>query len=399
MKKTRNDRNDETHRAINVYEKVLGIIGVWPLNAGELKSIARCFLAILIQISTIGSLSLEAYWQCLGTEDMMEAFLMDLSSVVSLSKLLVVRLTWKHTYILVTSLIDDWSVFRDARRREIMTRYTNVGRTVSLTMLYLGYASGVSFLFMAVPFDSLIPWLNASKANDNVTVMPTYFLATYCVFGSLPGIAHSCVLLLQVAQIFVNATSHCGNDGFFFGLTMHLCGQFEVLQMDFADIEVEERICKRKMRMLIGRHCHLIRLADSLEYAFNMAIFAQTLMSVLLLCVEGMHLLISLKLNDNIAAIKHVVLILTMLVQLYLYCYAGDQLESISKRLAYSAYDSPWYDFDVKVMKNLPMVMFRGVVPHQITAGKFIPMNLFSFKEILKATGSYLSVLRVMMDE
>lgn len=222
---------------------------------------------------------------------------MDLSSVVSLSKLLVVRLTWKHTYILVTSLIDDCSVLRDARRREIMTRYTNVGRTVSLTMLYLGYASGVSFLFMAVPFDSLIPWLNASKANDNVTVMPTYFLATYCVFGSLPGIAHSCVLLLQVAQIFVNATSHCGNDGFFFGLTMHLCGQFEVLQMDFADIEVEERICKRKMRMLIGRHCHLIRLADSLEYAFNMAIFAQTLMSVLLLCVEGIFFFYIIMLN------------------------------------------------------------------------------------------------------
>lgn len=50
MKKTR-DWNEETHRAINVYEKVLGIIGVWPLNAGELKSIARCVLAILIQVS------------------------------------------------------------------------------------------------------------------------------------------------------------------------------------------------------------------------------------------------------------------------------------------------------------------------------------------------------------
>lgn len=135
---------------------------------------------------------------------------MDLSSVVSLSKLLVVRLTWKHTYILVTSLIDDWSISWDARRREIMTRYTNVGRIVSLTILYLGYASGVSFLFMAVPFDNLIPWLNASEANNNATVLPTYFLATYCVFGSLSGIAHSCVLLLQVAQIFVNATSHCG---------------------------------------------------------------------------------------------------------------------------------------------------------------------------------------------
>ncbi|XP_071625486.1 odorant receptor 22c-like [Temnothorax longispinosus] len=394
------DWNDESHYALNVYEKVLGIIGVWPLNAGEFKSIARCSLAILIQISTIGSLSLEAYRQCLGAEDMMEAFLMDLSSLVSLSKLFVIRLTWRHTYVLVTSVIDDWSVSRDTRQREVMMRYTHVGRIVSLTMLYLGYASGVSFLFNAVSFDSLIPWLNVSKANDNDndTVVTTYFLATYCVFGSLPTTTYSCVLLLQVAQIFVNATSHCGNDGFFFGLAMHLCGQFEILQMDFASIEVEERTCKKRIRMLIGRHCHLIRLTDSFEYAFNMAIFTQVSMSVLLLCVEGMQLTISLKLSDNVAAIKHVVLILTMLVQLYLYCYAGDQLEYVTGRIAYGAYDSPWYNFDVKVMKNLRMVMFRGRMPHRTTAGKFLPMNLFSFKEILKATGSYLSVLRVMID-
>lgn len=111
-----------------------------------------------------------------------------------------------------------------------------------------------------------------------------------------------------------------------------------------------------------------------------------------------MQLIISLKINDNIAAIKHIVLILTMLVQLYLYCYAGDRLETVTGMVAYGAYDTPWYDFDTKIMKDLPMVMLRGKVPNQITAGKFISMNLFSFKEILKATGSYLSVLRVMID-
>lgn len=111
-----------------------------------------------------------------------------------------------------------------------------------------------------------------------------------------------------------------------------------------------------------------------------------------------MQLIISLKLNDNIAAMKHVVLILTMLVQLYLYCYAGDQLESVTAKLSYSVYRTIWYEFDVKLMRNLPMVMMRGRIPHQITAGKFLPMNIFSFKEIIKATGSYISVLRVMID-
>ncbi|KAF3054479.1 Odorant receptor 415 [Nylanderia fulva] len=53
-------------------------------------------------------------------------------------------------------------------------------------------------------------------------------------------------------------------------------------------------------------------------------------------------------------------------------CTSIATLTHISKKIAYSAYDNPWYDFD-------------------ITTGKFLSMNLFSFKEILKATGSYLS--------
>ncbi|KAF3054476.1 Odorant receptor 391, partial [Nylanderia fulva] len=66
------------------------------------------------------------------------------------------------------------------------------------------------------------------------------------------------------------------------------------------------------------------------------------------------------------------------------------QMKSINKKIAYSAYDNQWYDFDVKIMKNLPLVIFREMIPHQITTGKCLPMNLFSFKEILKAIGFYL---------
>lgn len=43
--------SDGIYRALSIYEKVLGTIGVWPLSAGDVKSIIRCFLAILIQVS------------------------------------------------------------------------------------------------------------------------------------------------------------------------------------------------------------------------------------------------------------------------------------------------------------------------------------------------------------
>jgi len=108
-------------------------------------------------------------------------------------------------------------------------------------------------------------------------------------------------------------------------------------------------------------------------------------------------LLLSLKINDSFTAAKHSVFIIALLVQLFLYCFAGQTLEFQSRKLAYAIYESPWYTFDVNMMKNLPLIILRAANPQQLTAGKFIAMNFMTFKEILKASASYLSVLRVMI--
>lgn len=112
----------------------------------------------------------------------------------------------------------------------------------------------------------------------------------------------------------------------------------------------------------------------------------------------GFQLLLTLATNETFAAMRHVLFIVVLLVQLFIYCFAGQTLESQSEGLAYAIYESPWYCFDVNTMKNLPLMILRATSPHQLTAGKFLVINFVSFKEILKASASYLSVLRVMLE-
>lgn len=102
--------------------------------------------------------------------------------------------------------------------------------------------------------------------------------------------------------------------------------------------------------------------------------------------------------NETFAAMRHLLFIIVLLVQLFIYCFAGQTLELQSEGLAYAIYESSWYYFDVSVMKNLPLMILRAASPHQLTAGKFLAINFVSFKEILKASASYLSVLRVMLE-
>lgn len=101
---------------------------------------------------------MEVYRHCLDIDDTMDAFVMDLSSIVSLSKLLILRLNSKHTYALISSVANDWSTVADCRHERIMTEYFKKGRMVSLMILYLGYASGLSFVVKALPFHVILPF-------------------------------------------------------------------------------------------------------------------------------------------------------------------------------------------------------------------------------------------------
>ncbi|XP_018310967.1 odorant receptor 22c-like [Mycetomoellerius zeteki] len=222
-------------------------------------------------------------------------------------------------------------------------------------------------------------------------------LPAYCVFGNYTSIGF--VEVLQMLQIIVNCISHCGHDGFFFDLTMHVCGQFEVFRVDFSEIKNSKEFFDRnKLSIMLKRHHRLIYLAYHLQEAFNLVILFQLLMSVILLCVEGFQFILTLSMHSTYAAMKHLLFLVVLLLQLFLYCFAGQTLEFQSQELASAIYDLPWYNFDLNVMKNLPLMILRSTKSHQLTAGKFLAINFLSFKEILKASASYLSVLRVMLE-
>ncbi|XP_014487394.1 PREDICTED: odorant receptor 22c-like [Dinoponera quadriceps] len=387
--------NADTAQVLTFYRNVLGIVGLWVLDEKDLFSRIRWSLSTMVEISATVSLSLEVIRHCKNHEDTLNAFLSASSSVISMSKLLLHRLNWRHKLILVESVIHDWTFVKNPSSRDIMLKYARRGRLGATAIFALGCASCVFLFTQFVLGDMKMPW---EQIFNNTHVERRLLLAAYCVFDTYTSFTYGLIEILQSLQILVNCISQCGNDGFFFGLTMHVCGQFEVLRTDFAAMSCEELLCRPQLIRLLKRHHRLICMAYHLKRAFDMVILAQLFMSVMLLCVEGFQLLLTLAINETFAAMKHALFIIVLLVQLFIYCFAGQTLELQSEGLAYAIYESPWYCFDVSVMKNLPIMILRAATPHQLTAGKFLAINFVSFKEILKASASYLSVLRVMLE-
>lgn len=110
-------------------------------------------------------------------------------------------------------------------------------------------------------------------------------------------------------------------------------------------------------------------------------------------------LIVSLRLGNLAMIIHNVSVLLLMMIQLSFYTFAGDCLEMRSIALSYATYDCDWYELPANVARDFQIILMRASIPHQLTAGKFLPMNMITFKDILKSTASYLSVLRVMLNE
>ncbi|XP_011140434.1 odorant receptor 22c-like [Harpegnathos saltator] len=391
-----NDAADATH-FLTFYKNLLGIVGIWVLDEKSVFSRTRWFVSTMVEMSTAVTLSLEVIRHCKGHEDALNAFLTGSSSIVSISKLLLHRVNWRYKLLLVEAVVHDWTSVKDPYSRDIMLKYARIGRFGALVFLYLGLASLVYFASVLVFSNVHLPWISEWLMH-NRTGERKLALAAYCVFGKYLSSAYVLIGALQLLQVFVDCMSHCGNDGFFFDLTMHVCGQLEILRTSFTEMNGDEILLRDKLDALLKRHRQLICLAYYLEKAFNMVILAQVLMSVILVCVEGFQLILMLTINDVFSAAKHVLFMAVLLVQLFLYCFAGQTLELQSEGLAYAIYESRWYSFDVNVIKDLSFVILRASKPHQLTAGKFLAINFMSFKEILKASASYLSVLRVMLE-
>ncbi|XP_071625496.1 odorant receptor Or2-like [Temnothorax longispinosus] len=389
------DWNTDTAHILNFHKNFLGIIGLWVLDEKNVFSRIRWFISAIVETSTFITTSLEMIRHCNGHKDAMDVFLVCLSSITSMVKLVLHRVYWKQKLILMKSVIHDWTYVKNSHSRDIMMKYARIGKLGSSMFLYTGFAS-IIFVVSTFVFANID--LCSEKQNFNETYQSKLMLSTYCVFGKYTSSPAYCAIeALQFVQIVVNGISQCGNDGFFFDLTMHMCGQFAILQMNFTELGCDGFFCRTKLNILLKRHYHLIYLSHYLERAFTLVILTQLLMSALGLCVEGFLLLLSLEMNDTFTAAKHGVFFVATLVQIFLYCFAGQTLESQSEGLAHAIYKSPWYTFDLSIMQNLPIIILRAANSQKLTAGKFVAINLTIFKEILKASVSYLSVLRVII--
>ncbi|XP_018341754.1 PREDICTED: odorant receptor 9a-like [Trachymyrmex septentrionalis] len=230
--------------------------------------------------------------------------------------------------------------------------------------------------------------------------MLQYTVPSRCAleYFNVPTSMHTILCLIEAISLILTSTTNHGNDSLFLNITLHICGQVEVLKIKFIDFDVTRPQVYKRFLTLIKRHSYLLRLARELADTISFILLIQLSIISLQLCIVGFQFILALKDNDTAMAVKSIMVQSAFLSQLTLYSFVGDYLKSQMEEVGLCVYQNTWYDFPTKLTRNLFFVIMRSESPVTLRAGHFIVVNLSTYMSILKASITYLSVLRVMVE-
>ncbi|XP_032680060.1 odorant receptor coreceptor-like [Odontomachus brunneus] len=206
---------------------------------------------------------------------------------------------------------------------------------------------------------------------------------------------------MQILQAILLFIAECASDSFFFSITMHLCGQLELLRIRFA--EIAEKINeKNRYENLLGpwikRHCQLITLAKNIEESFNINLLLRLGITTIVIAVSGMRIMVSLKHQDYTDVIKSMIFIQYFIVQSFLFTHAGETLQNQSESIVMAIYSTTWHKFPSTTMKDLILIMMRTKIPLRLSAGKFFYITRSTITDILTTALTYISFLQAMQE-
>ncbi|XP_011878861.1 PREDICTED: odorant receptor 98a-like [Vollenhovia emeryi] len=384
----------------SVIRNMMWIVGVWPLQQDDIVCTFRWCIIFIVESLTVISLLIEPFKNCGDTKDALDVFLIIETSFHAWINIVFARIYMKKIVINVSSAIDDWSSSSTEKQSYlIMTGYARIGRVITVSQLIIGLLAAVVYFTTIIVGNQQ----QVVTIDNNTVTLWNFVLPSTCLFRGISYSTYKALILMQILQSFLIYIAECASDCFFFAITMHLCGQLELLRICFVELVGKKTDGKNNYRSILGswirRHYKLIMLAKNIEDAFNLNILIRLLITTVVTAVSGMRIIVSVKHNDYTNVVKSMIFVQFFIVQSFLFTHAGETLQKQSESIVSAIYNTTWHELPPTIVKDLIFIMMRTRIPLQLTAGKFFYITRSTTTDILKAALTYISFLQVTMKE
>ncbi|KAH0953477.1 hypothetical protein HN011_008987, partial [Eciton burchellii] len=141
----------------------------------------------------------------------------------------------------------------------------------------------------------------------------------------------------------------------------------------------------------IRHHLGIYQYAKTLNIVFNPIFFIQFFSSIIVLCTSVCYL--SRHIRDSGSA-TFIVYTICMFVQIYIYCWSGNEVILKSTSIGDAVYQLDWHLLPVRERKELMMIMIRSTIPIKFSSSFLITLSHQSYSNILKTSYSAFNLLQ-----
>ncbi|XP_071643033.1 odorant receptor 45a-like isoform X1 [Temnothorax longispinosus] len=315
------------------------------------------------------------------------------------SKLLIFWLKQRTFFEILTMMAKDWSdcdntgveLRETARKAKLSSRIGN-GIIILQTMATLAYVIGIFLASLDV------------DVTDRTVELPLIFKMEY-PFVIDTQRKYRLVLATQFLSVAMCSWSANLFNALFLTLTLHVGSQINILICWLGEVgskDIEKTHDRHDsfvtvITKIVRKHQKIINLSENIENLYSYIALVLFISNTVMICSLGFLVVTAIGSPDASEQITRSILfyIVTSL-EAFVFCFAGEYLSKKSKAIGNAAYNSAWYDMKAKDRQVLLFIILRSQRQLQFTAGKMAVLSLEYFTTIMKASGSYLSVLLAM---
>ncbi|KAK1137082.1 hypothetical protein K0M31_001609 [Melipona bicolor] len=253
------------------------------------------------------------------------------------------------------------------------------------SMLYMG--SYTFFLYGTAVVYTVYPlFANIGKTGED-RILPFHFRLFEVPSTRTPY--YEVIFGVEVMSTLHTGICFCCFDNLLCILTLHVAGQFKILQNRLETIfgnfsEEKSFETYEEFKECIIYHHLLITYVEKLECVFCFPLMFQLLMSSIVLCLSGFQL--TMASEELVKKYLFLSYAISGIVQVYMITRSCDDIMEESSSVGNALYNCNWertsYIMFNKLRKDMIIVMIRTKYPCYLTAAKFFPISLKSFTNV-----------------
>ncbi|XP_067203546.1 odorant receptor 46a-like isoform X2 [Linepithema humile] len=185
----------------------------------------------------------------------------------------------------------------------------------------------------------------------------------------------------QIVTVLFATIINIGTETLVFGLFLQTCAQLEIFEHRLHNLIANKTVGYIEY-LTISSSKKEIEISEYVRHHLE-------IYNILVLCTSIYYISIHIK-----EAASFLVYTICMFVQIYLYCWSGNEVMLKSKSIGDAIYCTDWPSLSVSEKKDLLIIMKRSTMPITFTSSFLITLTLQSYTTILKTSYSAFNVLQ-----